>query len=409
MKQSYTPSEEILAKYAELIVVFGMQNRAGKKLKKGSVVRFTVPEVAKPLYFHLERAILKNGYHPLGRFEPSSDETYNFEKSFFEYASKGQLEYLDVKREKGMISKIDGSIRILASTLPHALKDVDSKKVLARAVALRKVKEIQFKKINEGKLQWTLALYGTDAMAKEAGMSLKAYWEQIIHACYLDTKDPVAEWARINKQVQATAKKLTQMRIQSVHVVGTDIDLTVGIGSNRAWRAGGGNNIPSYEVFTSPNWREVHGWAKFNMPHYRYGKKIEGIELQFKDGVVVSSKATKNHDLLKSMLATKGGNKLGEFSLTDSRLSRITKPMAEILYDENTGGKFGNTHVALGSAYRDCYTGDFASVTESQWEDLGYNESVVHSDIISTTDRTVTATLQNGKEKVIYQNGQFII
>jgi aminopeptidase len=54
------------------------------------------------------------------------------------------------------------------------------------------------------------------------------------------------------------------------------------------------------------------------------------------------------------MLNTPGGNKLGEFSLTDARLSKITKFMAEILYDENTGGKYGNTHVALGSAFRDC-------------------------------------------------------
>jgi aminopeptidase len=109
------------------------------------------------------------------------------------------------------------------------------------------------------------------------------------------------------------------------------------------------------------------------------------------------------------MLATKGGNSLGEFSLTSARLSRITKPMAEILYDENTGGKFGNTHVALGSAYRDCYTGDVPSVSEAQWEALGYNDSVVHSDIISTTDRTVTAELYNGKKKVIYQNGEFTL
>jgi aminopeptidase len=409
MKQTYTPSEEILAKYADLIVKFGMQNRAGKKLKKGSVIRFTVPEVAKPLYFHLQQAILKNGHHPLGKFEPSSDEKYNFEKNFFDHASKEQLEYFDIKREKGMTSQIDGTIHILASTAPHALKDVDSKKVLRRSVATRKAKEIRFKKINEGKLQWTIALYGTDQMAKEAGMSLKAYWEQIIHACYLDTVDPVKEWTRINKEVQTTARKLTKLQIKSVHVVGKDIDLTIGIGKERAWRAGGGNNIPSYEVFTSPNFREVNGWAKFNMPHYRYGKKIEGIELQFKDGVVVNSKATKNHDLLLSMLATKGGNSLGEFSLTSARLSRITKPMAEILYDENTGGKFGNTHVALGSAYRDCYTGDVPSVSEAQWEALGYNDSVVHSDIISTTDRTVTAELYNGKKKVIYQNGEFTL
>jgi aminopeptidase len=409
MKQTYTPTAAILEKYAELIVRFGLQNREGKRLKKGSVVRFTVPEVAKPLYFHLQKAILKNGYHPLGSFQPNSTHTYNFEKNFFDHAQKHQLEFFDEKREKGLVGQIDGTIMILASTLPHALKDVDSKKVLKRSQALKKAKEMRFKKINEGKLQWTIALYGTDEMAHEAGLSPKEYWKQIIKACYLDAKDPVKEWSRINKQVQKTAKKLTALKIQKVHVVGKDIDLHIGIGSNRVWRVGGGNNIPSYEVFTSPDWREVDGHATFNMPHYRYGKKIEGIELWFKDGVVVKSKATKNHDLLLSMLKTEGGNKLGEFSLTDARLSRITKPMAEILYDENTGGTYGNTHVALGSAYRDCYRGDIASISEEEWIKMGYNNSVVHSDIISTTDRTVTATLESGKEVVMYKNGKFTL
>jgi aminopeptidase len=83
--------------------------------------------------------------------------------------------------------------------------------------------------------------------------------------------------------------------------------------------------------------------------------------------------------------------------------------MAEILYDENIGGKYGNTHVALGSAYRDCYNGDVPSISEERWEELGFNSSVVHSDIISTTDRTVTAYLKNGKTKVIYAKGQFTI
>lgn len=409
MNQTYTPSDEILEKYADLIVKFGMQNRDGKKLKKGSVIRFTVPEVAKPLYFHLQAAILKNGHHPIGSFLPSNEGKYNFEKNFFDYAKKHQIEFFDAKRQKGNTSQIDGTISILATTDPHALKDVDSKKVLQRSVAMRKATELKFKKINEGKLQWTIALYGTDQMAREAGMSTKEYWKQIIHACYLDTKDPVAEWMRINKQVQSTASKLTKLKIKSVHVKGPDIDLTIGIGGDRIWRAGGGNNIPSYEVFTSPNFREVNGKAKFNQPHYRYGKKIEGIELEFKDGMVIASKATKNYDLLQSMLKTKGGNFLGEFSLTDARLSRITKPMAEILYDENTGGKFGNTHVALGSAYRDCYNGDVPNIPEAEWDKLGFNSSVVHSDIISTTDRTVTALLENGKSKVIYTKGQFTI
>ena len=409
MQQSYTPKDAVLQKYAELIVKFGLQSRDGKMPKKGSVVQFVVPEVAKPLYFHLQAQILKNGYNPLGVFVPNNDKDYNFDKNFFDNAKHDQIEFFADKYYRGLIDQVDCSIAILADTDPHALTTVDSKKILKRSAALKKVKEWKFQKIDAGKMTWTLALYGTDEGAKEAGMTGKEFWNQIIKACYLDKKDPVAEWHKINKTVQATAKKLTDMQIKSVHVVGDDMDLHIGIGKDRAWRAGGGNNIPSYEVFTSPNFREVNGWARFNQPHYRYGKKIEGIELTFKDGKVVKSKASKNYDLLKSMLNTEGGNYLGEFSLTDARLSRITKSMAEILYDENMGGKYGNTHLALVSAYRDCYVGDPTKVSEEQWKELGYNQSVVHSDIISTTNRTATATLYNGKEIVIYKNGRFTI
>lgn len=408
-KQSYTPSKEVLEKYADLIVNFGLQTRDGKKPKRGSVVQFTVPEVAKPLYFHLQKAILKAGYNPLGVFVPNNDEEYNFDKNFFDHAKREQLIFFADKYYKGLIDQIDCTISIIAETNPHSLNDVESKKVLLRSSSMGKLKDWRFKKIDAGKMCWTIALYGTDEAAKEAGVSGKTFWQQIIKACYLDKKDPVKEWKRINKTVQNTADKLTKMEIKSVHMVGEDVDLTIGIGRERAWRAGGGNNIPSYEVFTSPNMKEVNGWIRFNQPHYRYGKKIDGIELKFKNGKVINSKATTNHGLLKSMLNTKGGDHLGEFSLTDSRLSRIDKVMAEILYDENIGGKYGNTHVALGSAYRDCYIKDPSKVSEAKWEKMGYNKSAVHSDIISTTDRTVTATLHNGTTKTIYKDGKFTI
>jgi len=134
------------------------------------------------------------------------------------------------------------------------------------------------------------------------------------------------------------------------------------------------------------------------------------MELWFESGVVVKSKASKNHELLESMLKTPGGNKLGEFSLTDARLSKITKSMAEILYDENIGGTYGNTHIALGSAHRECYDGTPDPTWKTaDWEALGFNSSVVHSDVISTTKRTVTATLENGTTKVIYKDGHFSI
>ena len=409
MKQAYRPSDEILAKYAELLVKFGLQTRAGKPLKKGSVVRFVVPEAAKPMYFHLQTAILKAGHHPLGVFIPSNDEQYKFDKNVFDNSNTHQLQFFASKYYAGLVDEVDASISILADTDPLSLSEVNPKKIMKRSAAMKPYKDMMFKKVDAGKLSWTLGLYGTDAGAKEADMSTKAFWDQIINACYLDSPDPVKEWTRINKTVQKTAQKLTDMQIKSVHMVGADVDLTVGIGADRAWKAGGGNNVPSYEVFTSPNFREVNGWLKFNQPLLRYGARIEGIELEFKDGKVVKSKATKNEKILKEMIKNKGGDQVGEYSLTDARLSRITEFMAETLYDENVGGKFGNSHIALGSAYRDCYVGDPTKVTDKQWDKLGYNDSVVHTDIVTTTDRTVTATLQDDSTKVIYEKGQFTI
>jgi len=409
MKQSYRPSDEILAKYAELLVKFGMTDQAGKPLVKGSVVQFVVPEVAKPLYYHLQNAILKNGYNPLGVFLPCDDDQYKIEKGFYDSAKKQQLEFIPEKFNHGLVNEIDGNIRILAETDLQSLNDVDPKIVMSRTKALQKGKKLYYDKIDRGQLAWTLGLYGTDTMAKEAGMNLKSYWNQIIKACYLDTIDPVAQWKQINRTVQQTSKKLTDMHIKSLHMVGPNVDLKIGIGKDRIWKAGGGCNIPSYEVFTSPHCHQIEGWIKFDQPLYRYGKRIEDIKLIFKGGKVTTASASKNLSLLEEMLKVKNGNRVGEFSLTDTRLSRITKFMAETLYDENVGGKYGNTHLALGFCFKECFTGKSQTLSDEDWDKLGFNISNLHNDIISTTDRTVTATLYDGTTKVIYKKGQFTV
>ena len=145
------------------------------------------------------------------------------------------------------------------------------------------------------------------------------------------------------------------------------------------------------------------------MPVYRFGNLVEGIELEFKNGRIVKSKAEKNEKVLKEMIAMENANMIGEFSLTDKRHSRITKFMADTIFDENFGGKYGNTHIAIGSAYKDAYTGDISKMKSSDWKRIGFNESPEHTDMFSTTKRTVTATLQDGSKKVIYKNGKFTL
>jgi aminopeptidase len=103
-----------------------------------------------------------------------------------------------------------------------------------------------------------------------------------------------------------------------------------------------------------------------------------------------------------------GSNKLGEFSLTDRRFSKIDKFMANTLFDENYGGEYGNCHVALGSSYSDTFDADPSTLTESRKVALGFNDSALHWDLVNTEKKRVTASLKGGARQVIYEDGQFI-
>lgn len=407
----YIPSEAILRRYADVLVNFALND--GKGIKKGDVVQVSCPEIAKPLYLALQRAILKAGGHMIGDYHPDDDPVSGtgLARQFYELASPAQLDFFPKRAVRGMVDDVDHSIRILAPTDPHALKGVDPKKILRRGAASKLARDWKNEKEWKGKYTWTIALYGTAAMAKEAGLSPDEYWHQIIRACYLDETDPIGTWKKTYKEMEGYRKKLNAFapKVEKLHIEGVDADLWLTLGEKRAWLGGSGRNIPSFELFTSPDWRGTEGWIRFNQPLYRYGNRIEGIELYFKKGVVVKATAKTNEALLKQMVATPGADKVGEFSLTDSRFSRITKFMAETLFDENIGGPQGNTHIALGMSYRDCYAGDVKKFTTVQAKKLGYNDSSVHCDIVSTAQRTVTAHLKGGKQMIIYKDGRFVL
>lgn len=102
-----------------------------------------------------------------------------------------------------------------------------------------------------------------------------------------------------------------------------------------------------------------------------------------------------------------GANKLGEFSLTDKRFSKINRFMANTLYDENYGGRYGNCHVALGASYSDTYSGKPSELTKARKKKLGFNDSALHWDLVNTEKKRVTARLKTGRSITIYENGQF--
>ncbi|MHB8490634.1 MAG: aminopeptidase [Solirubrobacteraceae bacterium] len=402
---SYKPPQEIIERYADVLVNFALGG--GEGVKPGEVVRISAHECAKQLYVELHRAVWRAGAHALGQFIPDEDGAANLPRDFYELAGDDQLDFFPAAYSRGLIEQIDHQVTVLAEADKHALERSDPARIMRSSRALKPMLDWRTEKENEGRFTWTLGLYGTPAMAAEAGMSEEEYWQQIIDACFLDTEDPIARWRAVSEQIGEYVERLSELPIERLHVHGEDVDLHITLGEQRRWVGGSGRNIPSFEIFTSPDWRGTEGTIRFNQPLYRYGNLIEGIALEFAGGRVVKASAERNERVLTEMIATENAERVGEYSLTDARFSRITRFMAETLYDENVGGPFGNTHIALGKSYHDCYDGDPASVGAERWEELGFNDSTVHTDIVSTTDRIVTARLRDGSERVMYAGGQF--
>ena len=400
MTKIYQPQPETLNKYAQVLVNYALNS--GEGVKPGEVVQIAVPDVSKDLARQIRNEVLKAGAHPMLRLLPTG-----MNKDFYDLANDDQLSFFPKQYLKAKVKLLDHSIGIIADPYPEELKEVPPTKILAQKRSMKPYYDWMFDKEDQGNFTWTIALWGVPAKAKEVGLSLKAYWDQIIKACYLDEDDPVAKWREIANLQTNIKRYLNSLEIDYLQMVGDDMDIKIGLGVDRVWRGGEGRNIPSFEIFTSPDWRQVEGWIYFNQEIYRYGNKISGVKFEIKQGRIVSFQAKVGQSLLKEILKTKNADKIGEISLTDNRMSRITHPMAEVLYDENMGGPFGNTHLAIGKAYKNCYRHDVTKLSKKQWNDLGYNDSVEHIDFVSTTDRQVTAKLKNGESVLIYQNGQF--
>lgn len=398
----------LLQRYANVMVHYALND--GKGISKGDTVFLVGQECTRDLFLAIAEEVYAAGGNLITNYQPDNTKGTSLARLLLQTGTDEQLAFFATPYWKGIVEATDHICFILSEPDIHYLEGIPSAKISRMNSARAPYMKMREQKEQEGKLSWSLCLYGTQSMADEAGLSLEDYWEQIIEACYLREDDPVAKWKDVQKEIETFKDKLDALAIDTVHIKGEDVDLQVKIGENRKWLSGGGKNIPSFEIFTSPDWRGTHGFIRFNQPLYYSGKRITGVSLKFENGVVTEASATENEDALKEMIAQENADKVGEFSLTDRRHSRITKFMANTLFDENMGGQFGNTHIALGNAYKDTFTGDMAKVTEEQWAEMGYNSCPkVHTDIISTSDRTVTATLKDGTQKIIYQNGAFLL
>ena len=180
-------------------------------------------------------------------------------------------------------------------------------------------------------------------------------------ALFLDQPDPVAAWGGLRTFQQGLVDRLERARTIRIEAEGTDLTLDV---KGRTWvNSDGRRNMPSGEVFTGPHEASANGTIRFDVPSSPAGVHVQGVEITFRDGEVVSARAEHGDDYLQRALRTDdGARRLGELGIGTN--FGIDRPVGTILFDEKIGG---TVHLAVGASYP---------------ESGGENESAVHTDMV---------------------------
>ncbi len=395
-------TEKQLDRYGD-VLLWGLYRARKKKFKKKDIVAVRYNLAAVRLAEVIYRKLLSSGMHPVLRTGP----TPAMEKDFYQISNADQLVF-QAPGDKELISHLNGNISLLAPESLTHLSDVDSARIGKAAKARKPLRDILEKREINGDFGWTLGMFPTSGLARQAGLTKTEYARQIARACFLDRRDPVYQWQTVFKKAAAVKQWLNRMKIKTLHIESRHIDLEVTPGENRKWVGLSGHNIPSFEIFLSPDWRGTRGIYLADMSSFRDGNLVKNLRVEFKEGRAVRVAADKGEAFTRRLLATdEGADKIGEFSLTDRRFSRINRFMASTLFDENFGGRQGNCHIALGASYSDTFAGNPSELTPARKKQLGFNDSAIHWDIINTEKKRVTAVLASGKRRTIYENGMF--
>ena len=297
----------------------------------------------------------------------------------------------------------------LSSTLPDYYKDVDSK-------LLSRVSSYQMKSIEEyknyqhkGLIKWNISCVPNKIWSDNLGMSLEDLWNLIFDICLINENNPIIAWDNKMEKLAMRAKYLNDLDIDYLvykNSLGTNVK--IGLPKGYLFQSADGQNIvnmPTEEVFTSPDRLRVNGRVYSSKMLIHNNKVINNFWLEFKDGKVIDYDAETGKEVLRGIMDTdEGSSYLGEVALVDfdSPISKSGVIFKNTLYDENA-----SCHLALGASFAECIKGGLEKNNDELLE-MGLNYSHTHVDFfIGTSDLKITAYLQNGDKKVIMENGNF--
>ena len=399
------PANGHIAALAELAV------RKGANVQPGQIVALS----SEPGKEELARAIAEVAYAAGAKFVDLSVYDIHFKRARALHAPRETLGFVPPWIGERILALGDqraARISLSGPVAPHLLDDVDPE--LLSLDRLPRVRE-SMQVVNDSTTNWTIVPCPTLPWATvvhprlEPPAALDLLWEQIAHVCRLDEPDPIAAWDSRLGSLRHVSDALTDLRLDSLRFHGSGTDLTVGLLPSSKWIAASFTtvdgivhlpNIPTEEVFTTPDPERVDGEVRATKPLFTSGTTVTGLLLRFEAGRVVQVDADQGAEVVRGLVATDdGAARLGEVALVDreGRIGPLGTVFFDTLLDENAA-----SHLALGGGY------NLGVADQGDTERI--NRSAVHTDfMVGGNDVSVDGVRAGGESVALLRDGHWQI
>ncbi len=312
-------------------------------------------------------------------------------------------------------AKKNAAFLMLDSEIPALMDDIEADKIAESSNIKRTTKPVYKEKQLKSEIPWCIACVPNEPWAKDlfpdSENPVEDFWNVLSKICMFDEGNPIQRWDEYLDKQEKLKNKLNDLKINKLYYknsLGTNLEVT--LNEKALWcSASSGEwivNVPSYEVFTSPDFHYTNGVVYSSKPLIYNGQKIDDFHVKFKNGKVVDYDAKEGKETLKQIIESdKNACYLGEVALVnfDSPISNTNIVFKSTLIDENA-----SCHVALGSGFLECIE-DGNNLSKDELKKIGLNMSENHVDfMIGTDDLTIEADTIDGKVTIM-KDGNIVI
>ena len=399
----------VMRSYAKLIV------RVGANVQKGQEVR-VFASLDQPEFIKM----LAEECYKAGASRVTVDWNYpeltKLSARYMKLRDLSETREWEKARMQDMVDHLPVRI-FIESEDPDGLRGINPKYFKAFAARVKISKP--YRDAIDNKHQWCIAAVPGEAWAKKVHPELskraavEQLWKDILYTARADGEDPIADWEEHNRYLKARSKYLNDLHLRELRYHSANgTDFKVGLIPTAEFHAGRDTtmqgvvydpNMPTEEVFTSPDRRTAEGIVYATKPLSYQGQLIENFSVRFEKGRAVEVKAEKGQDVLEQIISMdEGCHYLGECALVpkESPIHQSGLLFYNTLFDENAA-----CHLALGFGFDECVKG-FENMTKEELYEIGVNDAGNHTDfMIGSDDLSIDGVDEHGNVHPIFRNG----